>query len=104
MEARCAVVCLPHGSCCLSQVHKVLATGGLAVVGVMMEAGGVLPNPTVQTAYVFAPPNPKEQVAVSINHALRDLFTVHSKNLKTTVGPPTQALQHRKVAGGHESD
>lgn len=46
-------------------VHKVVATGGLAVIGVMMEAGGALPNPAVQTAYVFAPPGAKEQMAAT---------------------------------------
>lgn len=46
-------------------VHKVVATGGLAVIGVMMEGGAAIPNPSVQTAYVFAPPGPKEQMAAT---------------------------------------
>jgi hypothetical protein len=43
----------------------VLSTGGLAVVGVMMEAGGAIPNPAVQTAYTFAPAGAKEMMQVS---------------------------------------
>lgn len=43
-------------------VHKVVSTGGLAVLGAMLESGATLPNPSLQTALVFAPPGEKEQM------------------------------------------
>lgn len=56
----------PHRCCCPHpQVHKVKATGGLAVLGIMIESGGAIPNPAIQTAFVFAPQAAKEQMQAS---------------------------------------
>jgi len=36
-------------------VHKVVGTGGVAVIGVMINNGAIFPNPAMQTALVYAP-------------------------------------------------
>lgn len=62
LRACCVRACVRAAT---PQVHKVVSTGGLAVIGIMMEGGAAIPNPAVQTAYLFAPPGAREQMAVS---------------------------------------